>query len=99
VTVKAKMTEAKMMLRQVHALEQSYYFEYDRYTQDLAALGFEQTKLVSDGGTARYRIGVESLQDGGFIATATSTVDFDNDGQYNVWQVDQEGVISMREPD
>ena len=74
VATRAKMSEAKMMLRQVHALQKSYYMEHDVYAQDLVPLQFEPTPLVTDGGTARYRIAIEQAQGAAFVATATSVV-------------------------
>ena len=98
-TTKAKTTEAKTMLRNVHALMQSYFFEYDHYPADLALIGFEQAVTVDQGGTARYIIRLETAEEGGFAAVATSVVDFDKDGQVNVWEVRQDGVVRERTPD
>lgn len=99
ITTKAKTTEARLMLGQVESLQKAYYMEFDRYSDDLAAIGFEQNKLVSDEGKARYIIEIENANGQGFTATATSVVDFDNDGTFNVWEVDQEGIIRQRIPD
>lgn len=99
ITTQAKMTEAQTMLRQVYTLQQSQYYRRDMYTEDLSAIGFEQAPLVTDGGTARYRIEIESADEQGFVATATAVVDFDNDGQYNVWEVREDGDIVERTPD
>lgn len=99
VTTSAKMTEAKIMLRQVHALQRAFYFEHDTYAPDVATLRFEQAPLVTDGGTARYRIAIEQVDAATFVATATSVVDYDKDGVFNVWEVNQEGVITERTPD
>jgi type IV pilus assembly protein PilE len=99
VTTEAKMTEAKMMLRQVQTLQQAYFYGHDAYAADLAALGFEQTPLQSDGGTARYRIAIEQADAAGFLATATAVVDFDRDGVFNVWEVSAQGDIRLRTPD
>src|SRR5690242_17427596 len=63
IVTKAKTTEAKLMLRQVYTLEQSFKFEHDRYSKDLAEIGFEQEKLVSQGGQARYKIEVSSAEE------------------------------------
>ena len=98
-TTKAKTTEAKMQLRTLHALMQSYYFEYDQYTTDLALIGFEQSPTVDNEGSARYLISVESAEGAQFIAIATAVVDFDKDGQFNVWEVNQDGLIVERTPD
>lgn len=99
ITTKAKTTEAKSQLRMVHTLMKSYYFEHDRYTTDLAAVGYEPVPTVDDGGNARYAISIESAEGGQFVAIATAVVDFDKDGQYNVWEVDQEGIVRERTPD
>ncbi len=99
ITTKAKMTEAKMALKQIHALEQAHFFEYDTYTTDLAAIGYEQNATVENGGTARYVLSIEVAEGPNMIAIATSVVDFDKDGIFNVWQVDQDGIVTERTPD
>ena len=50
IVTKAKTTEAKLMLKQVYTLEQSYKFEHDRYSNATGEIGFEQDKLISQGG-------------------------------------------------
>lgn len=99
VTTEAKMTEAKMMLRQVQTLQQAYRYGSDTYSADLAAIGFQQVALQPDGGTARYRIAIEQADAAGFVATATSVVDFDQDGVFNVWEASASGEIRQRTPD
>ncbi|MDZ4699075.1 MAG: prepilin-type N-terminal cleavage/methylation domain-containing protein [Rhodothermales bacterium] len=99
VTTEAKMTEAKMMLRQVQTLQQAFRYGNDTFTADLAAIGFEQIALQPDGGTARYRIAIEQADAAGFVATATSVVDFDQDGIFNVWAATAAGEIRQRTPD
>lgn len=99
VTTRAKMTEAKTMLRQVYTLQQAHYYERDVYGSTLSAIGFEQSRLVSDGGNARYQIAIETADATTYVATATSVVDYDKDGTMNVWQVGPEGQITERVPD
>lgn len=101
VTVKAKMTEAKTMLKQVHTLQTAYHYERDVYAKELGAIGFEQAPLVTEGegGSARYRISIEEASPQGFTALATAVVDYDGDGQMNVWEVGPEGRITERTPD
>lgn len=93
IMTKAKTTEARLILRQVHSLQQAYYFEHNRYSSDLDEIGFEQSTLQSDGGTAYYKIDLE-LVEGDFRAIATSSIDFDRDGTLNVWEVGPDGVIT-----
>ena len=52
-------------------------------------LGFEQEKLTKDGGNANYLIEVVEASNNSFKVRATSVVDFDNDGVFNVWEIDE----------
>jgi type IV pilus assembly protein PilE len=99
VVTKAKTTEAKLNLKQVYMLQKSYKFENDKYSADLNQIGFEQEKLVSEGGAARYKIEMVESELNSFRAIATATVDFDNDGTFNVWEVNQDGQIKEVTPD
>jgi len=99
VVTKAKATEAKLQLKQVHTLEQAYKFEHDKYSTSLSEIGFEQEKLVSQGGQARYKIEIVAADDKGYSAMATAVVDFNNNGVFNVWAVDESGMIREKVPD
>src|SRR5438034_9360373 len=65
IVTKAKTTEAKLMLKQVYTLEQAYKFEHDHYTSALDEIGFEQEKLVAQGGQARYKCVIDSANEMG----------------------------------
>jgi type IV pilus assembly protein PilE len=99
VVSKAKETEAKIMLDHIHTLQQAYYFENDTYANDLAALGFEQEQLVTNGGTARYKIEIINANAYEYSITATAVVDFDKDGTFNIWAITQEGRPKQSVPD
>lgn len=99
VITKAKTVEAKLNLKQVYMLEKSYKYEHDTYSLNLSEIGFEQEKLIKDGGQARYIIKIVSADQNGFVATATSIIDFNNNGIFNVWQVDETGNIKEVTPD
>jgi type IV pilus assembly protein PilE len=88
---KAKSLEAKTQLEHVHRLQKTYFYEYSKYTTDLQAAGFEQETLVteSETGKANYRIEVVNASPNTFTARATAVVDFDGDGEYNVWEIDE----------
>ncbi len=91
---RTRSIEAKQALKHVHTLEKTYYYEYSRFTNDLNALGFEQEGLVTDGtGNANYLIEVQATPTG-FIARATAVVDFDGDGVFNLWEIDQTGTMT-----
>lgn len=99
IVTKAKTTEAKLMLKQVYTLQKSYKYENDRFSTSLDEIGFEQEKLVTDGVRARYKIEIVSADDKGFVAQATAVIDFNNNGRFNVWTVDETGDIKEKVPD
>ncbi len=99
VITRAKSTEAKLMLKHVHQLQKTYYMENDIYSTDLTSIGFEPELLKTEGGTARYLIELRDVTATGFVAQATAVVDFDKDGVFNVWTVDQNGIIREEVPD
>lgn len=66
------------------------YLPYSRYSPSLDEVGFEQERLVTAGGRANYRIEIVEATEHGFRATATAVVDFDGDGIFNVWEIDEE---------
>ena len=87
---RAKAAEAQQQLTFLHTLQRSNFYTYSRYSSSLEELGFEQQKLVSDGGHANYLSEIVEASEHGFRATATAVVDFDGDGIYNVWEIDQD---------
>lgn len=90
---RAKSTEAQQQLTYLHTLQRSNFYTSSRYSPSLDELGFEQSKLVTDGGQANYRIEIVEASEHGFRATATAVVDFDGDGIYNVWEIDQDKTL------
>ena len=87
---KAKSMEAQQQLVFLHTLEKSYFYIHSHYSVSLEEVGFEHARLVTEGGSANYRIEVVSADERGFRATATAVVDFDGDGVYNVWEINQD---------
>lgn len=92
---KAKSTEAKVQLEHVATLEKSFFYEKSKYSSDLQELGFIQEKLTTDGkdGRANYKIEIVSATNTGFLARATAVTDFDGDGTFNVWEIDQDKTL------
>lgn len=86
---RAKSTEAQLQLSHVHMLEKTYFYLHSTYTTNLVELGFEQEKLTKDGGNANYLIEVVEASSSTFKVRATAVVDFDGDGVFNVWEIDE----------
>jgi type IV pilus assembly protein PilE len=96
---KAKSTEAKLQLEHVYTLERAYFFENSQYSKDLKTISFEQQKLTTEGGQANYKIEILQADQKGFRARATAVVDFDGDGDFDVWEIDQENKLIETVPD
>jgi type IV pilus assembly protein PilE len=95
VITKAKSTEAKIQLKHLQTLEQSYFYEHSRYSNDFSELGFIQEKLTTEGddGRANYRIEVITATGNAFLGRATAVKDFNGDGKYDTWEIDQDGNL------
>lgn len=96
---KAKTMEAKIQLQHAFTLEKNYYFENSTYSADLSAISFEQQALVTQGGQANYKIEVAEASGTSFRVRAVAVVDFDGDGNYNVWEIDQSKKLKEITPD
>ena len=93
VVTSAKSIEAQNMLNMVHGLEKSHFYRHSKYTADFNELGFEEALTIDKGGQAVYKIEVIEASLNAFTATATSLQDFDGDGSYNTWQIDQNRML------
>jgi type IV pilus assembly protein PilE len=98
---KAKTTEAKIQLEHLSTLEKSFFYEKSKYSTDLNEIGFIQEKLTTDGkdGKANYKVTIVSATNTGFLGRATAVADFDGDGTFNVWEIDQDKNLKEVTPD
>ena len=92
-TVKLK-EEVTGVLNKVYELEMAYKEMFGHYTDNIYALVFIQDTLVTEGGKANYKVSLLEVTDFTFTATAVSVVDFDRDGQFNTWTVNETGAIT-----
>ena len=83
----------------MYTLEKNYFYEKSKYSKDLTEISFEQQKLSPDGGQANYRIEIIDASNAGFKARATAVVDFNGDGNFNVWEIDQNQHLVETTPD
>ncbi|MBO9572274.1 MAG: prepilin-type N-terminal cleavage/methylation domain-containing protein [Chitinophagaceae bacterium] len=87
---KAKSTEAKIQLQHLHTLQKNFFYEQSKFSLDLTEIGFEQQLLTTSGGQSNYRIDIIEASGNTFKARASAVVDFDGDGVFNVWEIDQD---------
>jgi type IV pilus assembly protein PilE len=89
---KTRSLEAKQALKHLYTLEKTYFYEHAKYAAHTDEVGFESEKLSTQdqNGKANYRVEIVEASNAGFLARATAVVDFDGDGQMNVWEIDQE---------
>ena len=88
---KAKSIEAQTQLKAIYNAEKQYYFMYSKYSTDFKEMDFESPKTVKENGTANYSYIVITSSNSEFKAQATAITDFNGDGIFNVWEIDQNG--------
>lgn len=93
---RTRSVEAKQGLKHIYTLEKTHFYEFSKYSGDLEKIGFEQEKLVTDGedGKAAYTFEIVNADVKTFVARATAIVDFDGDGEFNVWEIDQNSSLN-----
>lgn len=89
----AKAIEAQSMLNHLYGLEKNYFYRHSRYSADFEELGFEAATTIEEGGQAVYKIEITEASTNTFRATATSLSDFDDDGNYNTWEIDNKKAL------
>ena len=89
---KTKSLEAQIQLKQISNSETQHFFMYSKYSTDFNAIDFVAPKTVEENGTANYTYVITEATNNSFKARATAVTDFDGDGIYNVWEIDQNKV-------
>lgn len=99
VASRAKSIEAQTALNNIYSLQYAHFLQYSKYSSDLDEIDYVPNKLVTEGGRANYKIEVVDASTSGFTAKATAVVDFNGDGKFNTWQVDQTGEVTEIQKD
>ena len=99
VASRTKSLEAQQELKMIQNLQYAYFLQFSKYSNDLTAINYVPHKLVTAGGTANYEINIIEASVNGFKAKAEAVVDFNGDGKKNIWEIDQEGVLTEIQPD
>ncbi len=89
--VQAKGQEAKIQLKYIYNLQVQYRYLNSKYSLDFIEIDYEAPKTVKDNGTANYSYQITAATMNSFKIRATAVVDFDGDGIFNVWEVDENG--------
>jgi type IV pilus assembly protein PilE len=86
---KTKAIEAKNNLVHLYGLQRNYFFMYSKYSNDLNTIDFLSEPTVKNGGSANYEYEIIEATNNSFTAKAIAVTDFDGDGVFNVWEIDQ----------
>jgi type IV pilus assembly protein PilE len=88
---KTKSAEAQTQLKYISNLQTQYRYLNSKYSMEFNDIDFIAPKTVNNGGTANYRYEVITSSANSFKARAEAVVDFDGDGIFNVWEIDENG--------
>jgi len=92
---KAKSMEAQIQLNHIYNSQTIHRYMYSKFSNDLNEIDFEAPKTVNENGRSNYNYEVIEASGHTFKARATAITDFDGDGIYNVWEVDETGAIKQ----
>lgn len=88
---KTKAIEAQIQLKSLYTAQTQYRYLYARYSDNFNEIDFEAPITSDKGGTARYRYEITEASSTSFKARAEAIEDFDGDGIFNVWEIDEKG--------
>ncbi|AKC20292.1 type IV pilin protein [Flavobacterium psychrophilum] len=88
---KAKSIEAQTQLKAIFNAEKQYFFMNSKYSSDFNEIDLEAPKSVKENGSANYGYEIIQSSNTEFKARATALTDFNGDGAFNVWEIDQNG--------
>ncbi len=89
---KTKSVEAQTQLKYIYNSQTTYRYMYSKYAIDFNEIDFEAPKTVNQNGTSNYSYELLAANNNSFKARATAITDFDGDGIFNVWEIDENGT-------
>ena len=87
---KARSIEAQSQLNHLHGLQKTYFYLHSKYSTDFNEIDFVPPKNVDQGGNSNYSYEVTQASKNTYKARATAITDFDGDGVFNIWEIDQD---------
>jgi type IV pilus assembly protein PilE len=88
---KAKSVEAQVQLKAIYNAQTTHRYMYSKYSNDVNELDFEAPKTVKENGNANYTYIILNADNATFKARAEAVTDFDGDGIFNIWEIDETG--------
>ncbi|QLE02033.1 prepilin-type N-terminal cleavage/methylation domain-containing protein [Galbibacter sp. BG1] len=92
---KAKSVEAQTQLKAIYNAQTTYRYMYSKYSGDISELDYESPVTVKNNGNANYEYQIVAADNAAFKAKAIAVTDFDGDGVFNVWEVDESGNLKQ----
>ncbi len=89
---KAKSVEAQTQLKAIYNAQTTYRYMFSKFTSNINELDFEAPLSVKNNGTANYQYQLIDATNATFKARAEAVTDFDGDGVFNVWEIDEKGT-------
>lgn len=88
---RTKSVEAQIQLKYLYNNQTTYRYLYSKYTINMNELDFEAPKTTKENGSSNYTYEILNASDINFKARATAINDFDGDGVFNIWEIDERG--------
>lgn len=88
---KAKSVEAQTQLKAIFNAEKQYYFINSKYSTNFSELDFDEPKSIKENGNANYSYKIIEANNNSFKARATAVNDFNGNGIFNIWEIDENG--------
>ena len=89
--VRTKSIEAQSQLKFIYNNQMTYRYMYSKYTLNMSDIDFEPPKTITENGTSNYFYEIVNATNLSFKARATAITDFDGDGIFNIWEIDENG--------
>ncbi len=90
---RAKSVEAQNQLKHLYNTERQYFYMYSKYSNEINEIDFEAPKTTKHGGTANYVYEILEASSNTFKARATAIADFNGNGVFNVWEINQDSQL------